>query len=241
MMKESIDEIWSPGRMTMPIEVLDNGFVRLVNTLGGDHSVVSSARVSYGNETKGEKADKGLINFLMKHDHGTPFEHIVFTFHIKCPIFVARQWFRHRIASYNEISGRYVEMKDEFYYPAAFRANNKLDKQSSGDYEWETNEFLDMCDIYDNAIRDSYQAYKNLIDYGLCREQARGILPMAIYTEFYWTVNARSLFNFIKLRAAPNAQWEIQEYANIINKIVSTIAPWTFEAFNKYVLDKKEK
>jgi len=199
--------------------------------MGDDSSVVKSARVSYGQETKGDEADKKLINYLMKHNHGTPFEHLNFTFHVKAPIFVARQWFRHRIGSFNEISGRYVELDMHFWYPDEWRTNNKENKQSSSKRELLRSEVV----RYEGELKQSYQnavrAYHSLLREGIAREQARAVLPLATYTEFYWTVNARSLFNFIKLRTHEGAQKENQDYAFKIFEVVKDIAPWTFEAF----------
>jgi len=212
--------------------VLDKGFIRLVDSMGDDNSVVRSARVSYGNETKGEAADKRLIKYLKEHKHGTPFEHIVFTFHIKCPIFVARQWFRQRIGSFNEISGRYVELKMDFWIPDEWRSNTEANKQSSGEGEFseEVRECLNRD--YSDALAHAEQAYEILLSRGVAREQARAILPLATYTEFYWSVNARSLFNFLNLRLAEDAQKEIRDYAQAIIPLVESIAPTTFETYS---------
>lgn len=222
----------------IPVEVLDDGFVRLVDHLGDDASVVRSARVSYGEETKGAAADEKLINFLMKHDHGTPFEHLSFTFHIRCPLFVARQWFRHRIGSFNEISGRYVKVDTDFWVPSEWRINDQKNKQASSEGGFTPTENAELHRIYHDALDTCQTAYTELLSQGVAREQARGILPLATYTEFYWSVNARSLFNFIRLRAAPNAQQEIRDYANVITDIVTPLAPWTFAAFRKHILQE---
>ena len=217
-------------------QVLDKGFVRLVDSMGDDMSVVKSARVSYGEESKGDKADKGLINYMMKHNHGTPFEHIVFTFHIKCPIFIARQWFRHRIGSFNEISGRYVKLDEEYYLPEIYRENTSDNKQRSTNNK----DLTDKAEIqYKRAMNYAYGFYNHLLHMGVAREQARAVLPLGTYTEFYWTVNARSLMNFIKLRGSSDAQWEIQEYARVIYEMVNEICPWTMKAFWK--IGKLEK
>ena len=224
----------------VPHPVLDAGFVRLVDHLGDDASVVRSARVSYGEETKGAAADQKLINFLMEHDHGTPFEHLTFTFHIKCPLFVARQWMRHRIGSFNEISGRYVELDTQFWVPDKWRANNQDNKQSSGEGGFTPLEAEELYRLYHDSLESCEKAYNKLLEQGVAREQARGVLPLATYTEFYWSVNARSLFNFLRLRAAPNAQFEIREYANAITKIVTPLAPWTFGAFRKHILGEQQ-
>ncbi|PKM96574.1 MAG: thymidylate synthase (FAD) [Elusimicrobia bacterium HGW-Elusimicrobia-3] len=212
-------------------KVLDNGFVKLVEFMGGDQRAVDSARVSFGSVSKGEAADRKLIEYLLEHGHFSPFEHSVFQFHIKCPIFVARQWMRHRIASYNEISARYTEVHDEFYYPSEFRAQDRSNRQGSlpgGSLQQER-----MLAIYDKAIKSSYESYKELLDAGAAREMARMVLPVAQYTQFYWSINARSLLNFISLRADSHAQWEIRRYAEAIQDIFKAKMPWTWEAYAK--------
>ncbi|MDA8132585.1 MAG: FAD-dependent thymidylate synthase [Elusimicrobia bacterium] len=217
-------------------KVLDNGFVKLVDFLGGDGRAVESARVSFGSVSKGEAQDKKLIAYLLEHGHLSPFEHSVFQFHIKCPIFVARQWMRHRIASYNEISARYTEVHDEFYFPSEFRGQDRSNRQGSL-----PSAALDqekMKAIYDRAIKASYSAYKELLDAGAAREMARMVLPVAQYTQFYWSINARSLLNFINLRADSHAQWEIRRYAEAIQDIFSSKMPWTWEAW-KALNEKK--
>ncbi len=215
------------------IKVLDKGFVRLINFMGGDETVVLAARVSTGKGLKGEEQDKKLIHYLMKHKHETPFEHSVFQFHISCPLFVARQWFRHRIASYNERSGRYVEYEDEFYLPERLRLQAKSNKQASefGEIPDERELIQMIQETYDLV----YERYKKLLAAGIARELARTILPLSLYTQFYWTINARSLMNFINLRADAGAQWEIRQYAEAIAQIFKMKMPWTWEAFVQYV------
>ena len=213
--------------------VLDKGFVRLISVMGDDLTVVRSARVSTGAKSKGPEKDKRLIDYLMSHRHETPFEHVVFTFHVKCPIFVARQWFRHRIASYNEKSGRYSEMKYEFYLPKEMRIPHPKDKQMSVENDGKVDEerAKDMIiRVYDHA----YKTYEELLEMGVARELARIVLPLSLYTEFYWTVNMRSLMNFLSLRADSHAQWEIQQYALVIAKMFKECCPWSYEAFIKY-------
>jgi thymidylate synthase (FAD) len=218
------------------VPVLNEGFLRLVDVMGDDNSVVRAARVSYGEESKGEDADKRLINYMMEHDHGTPFEHINFTFHIKCPLFVARQWMRHRIGSFNEISGRYVKLSDSCYYPDAWRANvNPRNKQDSTSHDWGHDLEL-IEEIFNDHIQKSLETYHKLLDFGVAREQARTVLPLATYTEFYWTVNARSLFNFIRLRISADAQKEIRDYAEVLLEIGEETAPWSFAAFKRKYL-----
>jgi len=208
-----------------------HGFVRLVDTMGDDMAVVRAARVSYGNESKGEKADEKLIHYLMKHNHGTPFEHIVFTFHIKCPIFVARQWFRHRIGSFNEISGRYTELATEFFVPTTLRENKTANHQASIEGDFTDDEIQSMLSEWNYALEIAESTYESLLEKGVAREQARAVLPIGTYTEFYWTVNLRSLFNFIRLRTADDSQAEMREYADTIQAIAKDYAKWSFEAF----------
>jgi thymidylate synthase (FAD) len=215
-----------------PVKVLDKGFVRLVDFMGGDQGVVDAARVSYGGKSKGSDADKKLIAYLLKHKHETPFEHAVFKFHVKTPIFVMRQWIRHRMASYNEISARYTEVKDEFYVPTKWRAQDLKNKQSSVaapalDHAALTKRFAAQVD-------ESMACYKELLAAGVARELARMILPVNAYTEFYWTVNARSLMNFVTLRADAHAQWEIQQYGEAAARFFRSEMPWTYEAFLRH-------
>lgn len=210
--------------------VLDAGFVKLVDFMGGDQRAVDSARVSFGGESKGAERDRKLLEYLMANGHLSPFEHSVFQFHIKCPIFVARQWLRHRIASYNEISARYTEVKDEFYTPAAFRVQDRVNRQGSVTGALDNAKLLK---IYDASIKASYKAYSELIEAGVAREMARAVLPVAQYTQFHWSVNARSLLNFLQLRLDGHAQYEIRVYAEAIREIFGAKMPWTWEAFRK--------
>jgi len=214
--------------------LLDKGFVRLVDMMGDDYSAVKAARVSYGQGLKTPERDKALIMYLMEHGHETPFEHIVFTFHVKTPLFVARQWFRHRIGSFNEISQRYTEIKEEeFYIPSNIRVNVPEDRQKAVQIEDE--QLLEKVrSKMEGIFEESYRVYKDLLDMGVARELARVVLPLATYTQFYWTVNARSLMNFLSLRADSHAQWEIQQYALAIAEIFEKTCPWTYEAFVKY-------
>ncbi|MEN3041802.1 MAG: FAD-dependent thymidylate synthase [Fervidobacterium sp.] len=218
----------------MKKSILDKGFVRLVDMMGDDYSAILAARVSYGQGLKTPERDKALIMYLMEHGHETPFEHIVFTFHVKAPIFVARQWFRHRIGSFNEISQRYTEIKEEeFYIPLNVRVNVPEDRQKAVE--------VNDKDLLESVVRkmevlfeESYKTYKELLEIGVARELARIVLPLATYTQFYWTVNARSLMNFLSLRADSHAQWEIQQYALAIAEFFRTTCPWTYEAFVKH-------
>jgi len=223
------------AKYTEIVNLLDHGFVKLVDFMGGDERVVSSARVSFGAGSKGEAKDKALIKYLLVHSHHTPFEHCYFQFHVKCPIFVARQWMRHRWGSYNEVSARYTEVHDEFYVPTVFRVQDNKNKQGSLSSDDLDNEVLNK--IYAQSVEASYKEYKKLLDAGVAREMARGILPVSQYTQFYWSVNARSLLNFLSLRTDEHAQYEIRVYANAIAQMFKERMPWSYEAFES--LDKK--
>lgn len=219
--------------MTDSTPVLDKGFVRLVDFMGGDQGVVDAARVSYGGKSKGEDADRKLIAYLLKHQHMTPFEHSLFKFHVSCPIFVMRQWIRHRIASFNEVSARYTEVKDEFYIPSRWRSQDLKNKQ--GSMAAPQLDHAALTAAFEAQIRSAMSAYKALLGAGVAREMARMVLPVNAYTEFYFTINARSLMNFLSLRADSHAQWEIQQYAEAIAGSFKTKMPWTYDAFLQFV------
>lgn len=220
------------SRSLEPVKVLDQGFVRLVDFMGGDQGVVDAARVSYGGVSKGAEADKKLIAYLLTHDHGSPFEHSVFKFHVKAPIFVARQWFRHRMASYNEVSFRYTEVKDSFYIPSRWRGQDKKNKQGSTTaVELDQKALHEMFKVHVDA---ALATYKKMLEMGVAREMARMVLPVNLFTEFYWTVNARSLMNFVSLRADVHAQWEIQQYGEALARAFRETMPWTFEAYLRH-------
>ncbi len=184
--------------------------VELVRVSGTDVDVANAARVSYGKfVTEISERDKKLIRFLVKHKHTSPFEHNQLSFRIKAPLFVTRQWMRHRMHSYNEISYRYVKAPVEFYYPQAWRYQDKVNKQGSqGAF---TND--DSMGLYKASIEQSYAAYEKLLEQGVCREQARALLPLATYTEFIFTSNLHALMHFMQLRLSAGAQKEIRNYA----------------------------
>lgn len=220
----------------MKIDVLDSGFVRLVDMMGDDNRVLDAARVSTGTSSKGEEKDKKLIDYLMKNNHHTPFEKIVFEWHIKCPIFVARQWMRHRIGSFNEASARYRKIEFDPYIPEIWRKQAKKNTQGSSNERFtkkEENNFdVDLRKFYTlaNALYDKY------IDAGVARELARIILPMGTHTEFYWTVNFRSYMNFSTLRRHSDAQFEIREFANAMKEILESMdnITMTLSAYQNY-------
>jgi thymidylate synthase (FAD) len=214
--------------------VLDYGFVRLVDSMANDLSVVNSARVSFGKSTtEMSPADVGLINFLMRERHGTPFEHNSFMFHVKCPIFVAREWFRHRMGSFNEYSGRYSEMNNEFYVPDWDDMRSQVGKP--GSYTFEPIDDEAKCahidSVMNNAYESAWNTYRDLIEAGLAKELARAVIPVGGYTEFYWTVNARSLMNFLSLRLDGNAQLEIRKFAEAVETFLEIKMPITHQAW----------
>ena len=211
----------------MEIRVLDKGFVRLESSMGGDQAVLRAARVSYKSESIDETRDRKLIAYLLEHKHGTPFEHAVFTFHVKLPIFVARQWIRHRMSSYNETSFRYREAPEEFYIPDKWRGQDPKNKQGSvAQDKFPAPSF----DLMPNQA-DSMRRYRALIEMGIAREMARMVLPVNLYTEWYWSVNARALIHFLELRCEQHAQWEIRQYSHALAKIMAFAMPWTFGAW----------
>ena len=215
------------------IRVLDHGFVRLDGVMASDLSVVNGARVSFARrKDELDDSDSGLIRFLMRERHGTPFEHNAFRFHIRCPIFVAREWMRHRVGSFNEFSLRYAKATEDFYVPEPEDVRTQVGKP--GAYTFETVE-PELADETRDALREVYEqayaTYERLVDAGVAREVARSVLPVGAYTEFYWTVNARSLMNFVSLRAAETAQREIRRYAEACERFLAEQMPVTHEAF----------
>lgn len=219
-------------------QILDKGFVRLVDYMGSDERVVAAARVSYGAGTKTFREDKALIHYLLKNDHTSPFEQVVLTFHIKLPIFVARQWIRHRTARVNEISGRYSIMKEEFYLPSLDKIcpQSTSNKQGREQIPFEEKETKEIQKIMEEAFSATYKAYKKLLDKNLAKELARIVLPLSLYTEWYWQIDLHNLFHFLKLRLHPHAQYEIREYAKVMLELARSIAPISVEAFETYCL-----
>lgn len=219
-------------------QCLDKGFVRLVDVMGNDDSIVQAARVSYGSGTKKVHEDRGLIRYLMRHQHTTPFEMVEFKFHVKLPIFVARQWIRHRTANVNEYSGRYSEMKDEFYIPEEqyLRKQSVTNKQGRSDEGFDSHEASEILTSFQNHADTSYAHYEALLAKGVAREIARIVLPVSNYTEWYWKVDLHNLFHFLRLRLDSHAQYEIRVYAEAMAQIVQSIVPVAYEAFEDYML-----
>lgn len=217
------------------LPVLDHGFVRVVDYYGNDDAIVQAARVSYGKGTKKKSADNALIRYLMRHDHTSPFEMCDIKLHIKCPIFVARQWLRHRTASVNEYSARYSIMKDEFYTPEKenIAKQSENNKQGRGDSIENANHIIEKIDNHNNKSYELYDYFLN-DDINLSRETARSVLPVNVYTEFYWKINLHNLLHFLRLRADSHAQYEIRVFAEMIESIVKKWVPVTYEAYEDY-------
>ncbi|MBA4311861.1 MAG: thymidylate synthase (FAD) [Chlorobiaceae bacterium] len=216
---------------------LNAGFVRLVDFMGGDESIVQAARVSYGKGTKSVNEDRILLRYLMRHMHTTPFEMVELKFHVKLPIFVARQWIRHRTANVNELSGRYSIMKDEFYVPSAdtIKRQSINNKQGRSDEEISPELQQKILSILLQDQQTSYNHYEELLNDNIARELARVNLPLSLYTEWYWKIDLHNLLHFLHLRMDKHAQFEIRIYAETMGEIVKRIAPMAWEAFEDYV------
>ena len=219
------------------IKCLDKGFVRLVDSMGGDDAIVQAARVSYGQGTSRVSQDRGLIRYLMRHRHTTPFEMVEFKFHCKMPIFVARQWVRHRTANINEYSLRYSEARDEFYTPDPehIQFQSALNKQGRmGDVPAEMKQ--KVLDYFNEISERSFAMYTELNEAGIARELARAILPVNLYTEWYWKNDLHNLLHFIGLRSDSHAQYEIRVFSDAMAESVKAVAPFAWEAYQDYVV-----
>ena len=219
--------------------VLDHGFVRVIDYMGDDAAICQAARVSYGKGTKSVQNDEGLIRYLMRHWHSTPFEMCEIKLHVKLPVFVARQWIRHRTANVNEYSARYSILDREFYIPAPehVAAQSVVNNQGRGDI-LTGDEAARVLEILKADSARAYDNYQSLISQdgqqGLARELARMNLPTNIYTQWYWKVDLHNLLHFLRLRADAHAQYEIRVYADEICKIVADWVPFSFRAFEDY-------
>lgn len=220
-------------------KVLNHGFVRLVDYMGGDDAIVQAARVSYGKGTKTVSEDRTLIRYLMRHQHTTPFEMVEFKFHVKLPIFVARQWIRHRTANVNEYSGRYSIMPEEFYIPdeTAIKFQSKSNKQGRDSEEVPPEIRKRVLDILIEEQKSAFSGYQEMLDQNIARELARINLPLSLYTQWYWKIDLHNLFHFLKLRLDKTAQYEIRVYAEKMAEIVKSVVPLAYEAFEDYVLN----
>ncbi len=229
----------------LPIPVLDHGFIRVIDYMGDDAAVVQAARVSYGTGTKRKRDDQGLINYLMRHRHTSPFEMCEVKIHAKMPIFVARQWARHRVASLNEVSGRFSILDREFYVPEPenLATQSKSNRQGRGDVlpPDKAQRVLDL--LREDAAR-AYEHYEQLLglngdsgevdDSGLARELARMNLSVNLYTQWYWKIDLHNLLGFLALRADAHAQYEIRVYAQALLDVVKAWVPLTYDAFMEY-------
>jgi thymidylate synthase (FAD) len=224
--------------MTNEIKVLDKGFVRLVDVMGDDAAIVQAARVSYGNGTKSTREDAELINYLVRNAHTSPLEMVEFKFHCKMPIFIARQWIRHRTANVNEYSARYSEMKDERYLPELenIKGQSSTNKQGSdGNLEGFTQNGAKS--LIEWSGKESFDVYTSLLENGVSREMARVVLPLNTYTEWYWKIDLHNLLHFLRLRLDSHAQWEIRQYAEAIAHFVKEKCPLAWAAFETYKLN----
>ena len=235
----------------MKTKVLDKGFIEVVDSLGNDLTVVNSARVSFGKrKTKWDKSDERLVRYLAKYKHYSPFRHLQVQFHIKAPEFVMRQWYKHVVGiettsshvtkdhAWNEISGRYVPY-DEFYEPTEFRKQSDDNKQASDGL---VDDQVTATMKWREAQMKTIETYKELLDMGMAREQARSILPLTLYTKVWWTASFQSIMNFIELRDEKTSQVEIQEYARALKKIVLTLFPETTKLWSEiYLNDSREQ
>jgi thymidylate synthase (FAD) len=230
-----------------PIPLLDHGFVRVIDYMGDDSAIVQAARVSYGKGTKKINEDRGLINYLLRHRHTTPFEMCEIKFHIKTPIFIARQWLRHRTANVNEYSARYSIVQDEFYLPqASVLAQQSASNRQGRDEILGADEAKKILDLLKQDATQAYDHYRDMINTdeegviqdeskpSLARELARMNLTLNYYTEFYWKIDLHNLLHFLSLRADGHAQYEIQVYALAMIEVLKKWTPYTYEAFMKY-------
>ncbi len=232
---EGLEEV-----LLQPIPVLDHGFVRVVDYMGNDDAVVQAARVSYGRGTKRVSEDRGLINYLLRHWHTTPFEMAEIKLHVKLPIFVARQWIRHRMASVNEYSARYSVLDREFYIPEPqhLAAQSAANRQGRGDI-LEGDEAAEVLNLLRRDASQSYDDYAFMLNEdgadagrkGLARELARMNLSLNFYTQWYWKADLHNFMSFLRLRADPHAQYEIRAYADVLIDVLKRWVPVTHEAF----------
>ena len=217
--------------------VLTHGYVVLVDYMGNDAAIVQAARVSYGQGTKALRDDRGLIRYLMRHRHTTPFEMVEFKFLVRLPIFVARQWIRHRTTSVNEYSARYSVVPDEYEVPPAEEVRHQSARNRQGRGDPLPSEVVERfrSDL-DRVSKDAYSVYTRALEDGVARETARLVLPVAYYTQWYWKINLWNLFHFLSLRLDPHAQEEIRLYAAELAKIARLVAPVAYEAFEEFTL-----
>ena len=206
------------------IQVLDHGFVRLVDVMGSDLSVVNAARISFANESRTfEARDTKLISYLWSHRHTSPFRHASVQIHLRAPLFVLRQWMKHQVGcAWNEVSGRYVKFDAQFYHPDEWREQHESNKQGSKGAIRGQDE---ASALYKESLDLALERYHQLLERGVCKEQARMLLPLSLYSECYWTVSLQALMHFLELREDRHSQWEIQEYARAVREITTPHFP----------------
>lgn len=248
--KENLIDVMH-GDARREIKVLDHGFVALVDAMPrlvpqghtADQAIVQAARVSYGHGTKKVSEDRGLIRYLLRHRHTTPFEMVEFKFHISMPIFIARQWIRHRTANVNEYSGRYSVMPDKFYRPSidAVRKQSSANRQGGEQtFSGASTDEVATAEAFVQFLADSeklYERYIGLTEKGVSRELARIGLPVSLYTQWYWKIDLHNLLHFLSLRMDSHAQEEIQQYSRAMYDLIQPIVPVTMEAWHDYALE----
>ncbi|MDB1135142.1 FAD-dependent thymidylate synthase [Candidatus Anaplasma sp. TIGMIC] len=221
-------------------KVLDRGFIRVVDYMGSDASIVQAARVSYGKGTKKLSQDTALIGYLMRHAHTSPFEMCEIKFHVKLPIFVARQWVRHRTANINECSARYSVVENEFYIPEEHEvAEQSMNNAQGRGAPLAPEVARGIIDLFKDNSDRMYASYESMLDQGLARELARMSLTLNCYTHWYWKTDLHNLLRFVMLRSGSGAQYELRAYAEKIREIVAMWVPITHQAFEEYCLESK--
>jgi thymidylate synthase (FAD) len=233
MRRPSVPE--ADRRIGEKVPVLSHGFVVLVDYMGSDAAIVQAARVSYGQGTKTVRDDRGLIRYLLRHRHTTPFEMVEYKFLVRLPIFVARQWVRHRAASLNEYSARYSVVPDEYEVPPPEEVRHQSERNRQGRGDPLPAPVVDRfrADL-ERVSKDAYASYTAALEGGVARETARLLLPVAYYTQWYWKTNLHNLFHFLSLRLDPHAQEEIRLFATAVDGLARTVAPVAFEAFDEF-------
>lgn len=221
------------------IPILEKGYVRYIDHLGSDLRIVEAARISYKSPSKGEETDKKLLHYLYRNRHTSPFEQCNITYNIKMPIFIMRQFVRHRTFRLNEWSARYSELQDEFYVPQVWRAADAKNKQ--GSVETAGLNHAKLSQEVEAFNKQAYDTYRSLLAQGVARELARTVLPVSIFTEIYVSCDLHNLLHFCTLREDHHAQWEIREVAAAMREIAQALYPWTFEAYQKYRLSVVQK
>lgn len=234
---------------TRRISILDHGFVELLDSMGNDLTIVNAARVSFLGESKGEEQDSKLIKYLIQNKHTSPLEQVEFQFRVKCPLFIARQWMRHRTWNYNEISRRYTSEEIEFYIPTELRKQADNNRQASTEelvtndvelYDPGSGKYYSLCSpsTFISLVSNSaYQQYQALLRAGVAREQARMILPQNMYTMFYAKVDLHNLLHFIELRNSEHAQYEVRLYAQALEDLIKDIVPVTYKYWKELICD----